>query len=208
MHVCIHAFITMNYEVLTSFFFIGIAFWKTGSRKIFAVKKPSKKRKTRSSHENFDTISSSDSSEYDGGNQDKRKHKKSNTDHELASINNKLAGIESVLSENKAELLKVLTFSKDYKVPVALKNMVKDSFSCKICHKAPMDTPILASRCCGTIIGCETCVQTWYGTGSNVFDKCCPHCRSERGYSHTFRLTGIDEFLNQLRNILREQEES
>ena len=38
-----------------------------------------------------------------------------------------------------------------------------------------MSIPILASRCCGAIIGCEVCVQTWYGAGTNVFDKCCPN---------------------------------
>ena len=63
----------MWYEPFNHFLFIGIAFWKTGSRKIFAVKKPSKKRKIRSSYEDFEAISSSDSDVYDGGDQNKRK---------------------------------------------------------------------------------------------------------------------------------------
>ena len=69
-----------------------------------------------------------------------------------------------------------------------------------------MSIPILASRCCGTIIGCEVCVQTWYGTGTNVFDKCCPNCRSERGYSHTFHLVGIDEFLTKLQDLREDKD--
>jgi ACT domain-containing protein len=189
----------------TFFIYSGIAFWKTGSRKTFAVKKPLKKRKIKPSVDKI-TISGSDSDEYasDDQAQFSRKQRKASTttSFQLSTIEGKLTEIQNVIDENKSELQKVLTFTKDSKVPIALKNIVKESFSCKICHKAPMETPILASRCCGCIIGCEVCVQTWYGTGSNVFDKCCPNCRADRGYSHTFRLVGIDEFLVKLQQLM------
>lgn len=186
-------------------FIIGVAFWKTGSRKIFAVKKPSRVKKHRSSADSVNVISSSD--EYASDDQERsRKQRKTGATAKLSKIEGKLTELQDVVNENKSELLKVLTFSKDNKVPLALKNIVKESFSCKICHKAPMDTPILASRCCGTIIGCEACVQTWYGTGNSVFDKCCPNCRAERGYSNTFRLLGIDEFLVKLRQLVQDNE--
>ena len=73
----------------------------------------------------------------------------------LSTIEGKLIEIQSIVSENKSELQNVLAFTKDSKVPIALKNMVKESFSCKSCHTAQMKRPILASRCCGCIIGCE-----------------------------------------------------
>ena len=186
----------MRFGLITHFIYSGIAFWKTGSQKIFAVKKPPKKRKIKPDVDKI-PISVSDSDEY--GSDDKaqfcRKQKKScvSNSSKLSTIEDKLIDIQSIVSEKKSELQKVLAFTKDSKVPIALKNMVKESFSCKICHTAPMKPPILASRCCGCIIGCEVCLQTWYGTGSDVFDKCCPNCRAERGYSHTFRLVGIDE---------------
>ena len=126
----------------------------------------------------------------------------------LYTIEGKLIEIQSIVSENKSELQKVVAFTKDSKVPIALKNMVKESFSCKICHTAPMKPPILASRCCRCIIGCEVYLQTWYGTGSDVFDKSCPNCRAERGYLHTFRLVGIDEFMIKLQQLMINGDES
>ena len=174
------------------------------------LKKPSKRSNlvlTRSP-----SLMNSDSDEYasDDQAQFSRKQKKASTttSFQLSTIEGKLTEIHNVIDENKSELQKVLTFTKDSNVPIALKNIVKESFSCKICHKAPMEMPILASRCCGCIIGCEVCVQTWYGTGSNVFDKCCPNCRADRGYSHTFRLVGIDEFLVKLQQLMISGDES
>jgi len=64
-----------------------------------------------------------------------------------------------------------------------------------------MHTPVIASRCCGAIIGCSSCVDTWYSNSSNVFDQTCPHCSGERAYSNTFRLNGLDDFLNKLRDV-------
>jgi hypothetical protein len=80
-----------------------------------------------------------DSSESDGQvsddfQQHQQKRRKSAVD--LSTIESKLTKMQNVLNENK--FLKVLTFSKDNKVPLALNNIVKESFSCKICHKAPM----------------------------------------------------------------------
>ena len=199
----------MKFSLITRFIYSGVAFWKTGSRKIFAVKKPLKKRKIKPGVNIPINVSDS---EYESDDQTLscKKQRKAcvSTSSKLATVEDKLIEIQNIVSENKSELQKVLAFTKDSKVPIALKNMVKESFSCKICHTAPMKTPILASRCCGCIIGCEVCVQTWYGTGSNVFDKSCPNCRAERGYSHTFRLVGIDEFLNKLQQLMINGDES
>ena len=165
------------------------------------MKKPERKRRSKA-----EIIHSSDSEEQDSEDYQQCMKKKRKSIGAL-QISNKLNEIQKVLKENNAELSKVLKFSKENTVPMALKNLVKDYFSCKICHKAPMDVPILASTCCGSIIGCESCVQLWYGTGSNVFDKCCPNCRADRGYSHTFRLVGIDEFLTSLRELAGDNNE-
>jgi len=66
-----------------------------------------------------------------------------------------------------------------------------------------MEAPITVSRCCGTIVGCAKCVHTWYGNGhgGDTFEKSCPICRAEGGYYNTFRLVGLDDFLNVFREI-------
>ena len=102
----------------------------------------------------------------------------------MSTIEIKLTEMQNVLNENKAELLKVLTFSKDNKVPLALNNLVKESFSCKICHNAPMNVPILASRC--------------LTSAAQIAEL--------NGGTHTFRLVGIDEFLTNLQALMENKD--
>jgi hypothetical protein len=165
---------------------LGISFWKKGSRKVYAVK--NRKREQIS-------IDSDDSTDSEGHRY--KRHKNS----DILKMDGKLTKLQDDLNCLKEEVSKVLSLTKDSRVPIALKNSVQESFSCLICKTAPMNTPVTASRCCGAIIGCSSCVDTWYSTGSNIFDQACPHCRGERAYSNTFRLTGLDEFLNKLRDI-------
>ena len=127
--------------------------------------------------------------------------RKKSFSHRLLSIETQISQVLETVGESKQELMKILQFSNENDVPLALKNLVKETFSCKICHKAPFAPPIVASTCCGAIIGCQSCIQSWYGTGSDVFDKACPLCRAERGYSHTFRLCGMDDFLIKLNKM-------
>lgn len=127
--------------------------------------------------------------------------RKKSFSHRLLSIETQISQVLETVGESKQEMMKILQFSNENDVPLALKNLVKETFSCKICHKAPFAPPIVASTCCGAIIGCQSCIQSWYGTGSDVFDKACPLCRAERGYSHTFRLCGMDDFLIKLNKM-------
>ena len=36
--------------------------------------------------------------------------------------------------------------------------LLRDTFQCKICLRTPLNPPVIMSKCCKTIIGCEACV--------------------------------------------------
>jgi len=108
-------------------------------------------------------------------------------------------GVESI--DAKLQLLseklnKVFQLTKNSKIPLGLKRMIGEAFSCKICHSV-MSPPIIVGLCCKSVLGCEKCVNLWYATAQreDVLTKACPACRGERGYSQTVRIHGLDELL-------------
>ena len=94
-----------------------------------------------------------------------------------------------------------MQLSKESKIPLGLKRIVRDSFKCKICHAVPINPPVIMSKCCKTLIGCEPCINTLY-SGPDALTKPCPCCRSERGYNETMVLRGIDEFLQSFKRVV------
>lgn len=94
------------------------------------------------------------------------------------------------VKEIKASLSNLFSVQKTMKVPIALRQVLKESFKCTVCQDT-VTPPAIFSRCCRFIIGCEKCVDQWYEDRTNK----CPRCRQERGYSETCRLNGLDEFL-------------
>ena len=61
----------------------------------------------------------------------------------------------------------------------------------------PMAQPMFAT-CCNSLIGCQTCVATWFAT--RPAPAPCPKCRSQEGDRHAVR--GIHEAVHALRNIV------
>ena len=90
-------------------------------------------------------------------------------------------------------------------VPLAMKNLITDAFKCKLCLQAPMRTPPIFTRCCKTLLGYEPCVNGWY-SGTDALTKTCPICRTERGYSETMVLRGIDDFLTGINKIMHPED--
>ena len=97
----------------------------------------------------------------------------------------------------------VLALTRDLKMPLGLKRLLNESFLCHICRNC-MTPPIILSKCCKSIIGCETCVNGWY-SGSDALTKYCPRCRCERGYNETIRILGLDDFLEGVRSLTVEE---
>ena len=63
-----------------------------------------------------------------------------------------------------------------------------------------MKLPVIFARCCKSILGCEACVDTWFGGGQG--SKTCPLCRAERAYTETCRLNELDNFLSTIHPLL------
>lgn len=51
---------------------------------------------------------------------------------------------------------------KDSIIPIAVKHLITDAFKCKICLKSPLTPPLIITKCCKTILGCENCANEWY----------------------------------------------
>lgn len=111
------------------------------------------------------------------------------------------ANIE-VVKEQIKELLMCTTDSK-VQIPLALKNSLKENFKCRICHSLPIKPPVMISRCCRNLLGCESCCSNWY-SGLEAMSKRCPLCRAERGLSETMRLIGLDDFLEILQRLFND----
>lgn len=115
-----------------------------------------------------------------------------------------LAEKQDILNEEfaivKDNITDIMQLTSESKIPLSLKKLICDHFKCSLCHSTPINPPIIVSKCCKTIIGCEGCVNTWF-SGSDALTKSCPICRAKRGYNEMMILKGIDDFLHGVRRI-------
>ena len=112
------------------------------------------------------------------------------------------------LGEIKKDLKSVLALTPESSIPLGLKRIMMDTFQCSICMSAPVVPPVIYARCCKRLLGCQACVDTWYGGEEGKMQKC-PICRSERAYADTAMLKGFDDFLQAIAPILgKEQDET
>ena len=153
---------------------------KVGSRKIYAVKKTDLARRKRPDPETSDT-----------SDEDVPPPKRVNT--------------MSLLKEVKANVVSIMAVNRQMKIPIAIRSWLLDIFTCHICQMSPIKPPVIFSKCCRYLIGCQPCVDSWYG-GSP--DKPCPRCRAQRGFAETCRLNGLDELLLAGDSTLGNEDES
>ena len=156
---------------------IGLKFWKCGSRRIYAVREAETKRAI--------TIPS-DSSDDESDIVPLVKRRKEGID-----------GIARDIKVLKSDVASLFEVSRTI-VPMGLKKMLIDTFRCTICQSTP---PIIFSKCCKSIIGCQECVDKWY-CGSEGMGRSCPRCRAERSFTETCRVNGLTEFLEMTEKIL------
>lgn len=106
------------------------------------------------------------------------------------------------LRENVTSLRKdLISVNETLDIPICLRKMLIDTFRCTIRQVTPMKPPVIFACCCKSIVGCETCVDKWYG-GEEGMTKLCPRCRAERSLPDTCRLCRLDDFLSHLGVIL------
>ena len=121
-----------------------------------------------------------------------------------AGISNQMHDVATEIHEIHQELRSVLQIAGSMKVPIGLQHLIRDTFRCHICQATPLVPPVIYSRCCKRIIGCQTCVDTWYG-GENGTNKSCPICRAERAFAETTQLRGMDDFLEGVMPLFSEE---
>ena len=92
------------------------------------------------------------------------------------------------------------------KIPAALHRKLSDAFKCNICQHSPI-TIILFARCCKSIVGCQSRVDTWYRGDSGISKKC-PLCGTDRALPETMRLHGLDDFLQAIQPILTQPQDT
>ena len=117
--------------------YIGLKFWKVGSRKIYAVSSSELKRKGAA-----DSSSDSDMEPP----KSKRVLNCSEIEKNIKAIRNQ---IDSLMS-----------LQGTLQIPLSLRKLLLDSFKCIICHNV-IEPPVIYSRCCRRLLGCEQCIDTW-----------------------------------------------
>lgn len=104
-------------------------------------------------------------------------------------------------SRKFAKIYSLFQISKNMKLPFGLSKHLQQTFKCHICCSSPIKPPVIFSRCCKQLLGCQLCVDQWYG-GEEGVTCSCPLCRSERAYADTCVLKGLDEFLTSVRPLI------
>ena len=107
--------------------------------------------------------------------------------------------------KRKGAVAKIFKISSKRHIPMGLLNAAEESFSCTICKVCPPKPPLICCRSCSSIVGCESCVNRWYGSGQAALTKTCPKCRQERGFANTFELKGVSPFLQELDKLINDE---
>lgn len=176
---------------------IGLTFWKSPRRKTYAVSRKDIEDSKPVSRKRHHSIII-DSDEDDDFCKPKLK--------ESGNVEKKLNMLMCDVGELKSAVSDILTLSKETKIPLGLHWMLRDTLKCKICLSVPMTPPIIVSKCCKTVVGCEKCVNEWY-SGPDALTKTCPSCRAERGYNETMLLRGFDDFITEVKKVIQTQDE-
>ena len=122
--------------------------------------------------------------------------------NELDAILHTLEEVEEKVSDKLEILFRVI---KHDKIPLGLKTLLSEPFQCKICVR-PVTVPAMVATCCGQLIGCQSCTDTWYTTGADIMKKTCPACRAERGAARLCQLRGMDSLIKTAKEVLQDPE--
>jgi len=110
------------------------------------------------------------------------------------------------VKEMRKDIQCLFQITEKTKVSPGLYRQLRETFQCHICRSTPIVPPVIFARCCRRILGCQTCVDAWYG-GEEGMSRTCPMCRFERAYSETTTLRGLDDFLKEVTPLLATDEE-
>ena len=77
-----------------------------------------------------------------------------NCEEVLEDVRSELEGVQTKLKH-------IFELTKDSKVPLGLQELLNEAFKCKIC-RGIIDPPVIITKCCKAILGCDECIKTWY----------------------------------------------
>ena len=176
---------------------IGISFWKCPRRKLYAVTFTDIQECSRGPYRSTKSssfIDISDSSDDDLNNDEPSKKKRRCDDSKmLQRLNDEVASIRDIMVD-------MMSLTADTNLPIGLRRILRDTFKCQICHSVPITPPVIVTKCCRNLLGCQACVDTWY-SGSEAMNRTCPMCRAERGVNETMVLRGLTEFMEGIRQL-------
>ena len=156
--------------------YVGLAFWKCPCRKVYTV--------TRRNIQDGACTPLSSSLR-------KRPIVLDSDDESMApprpKTEEKLDGLMHEVENIKYSMKDIVSLSKNTPIPVALRRILRDTFKCSICHSVLIRPPVIVTKCCKTILGCEVCVNSWF-SGPDALTKCYPSCCADRGYNDTMLL--------------------
>ena len=135
-----------------------------------------------------------DSSDDDLNSPDEPRKKRRRCDDDsrmFQKLNDEVASIREMLSD-------MMSLTAETRLPIGFRRVLRDTFKCQICHVAPVRPPVIVTKCCKNILGCQECANTWY-SGPEAILKTCPLCRAERGCNETMVLRGLSEFMENIR---------
>lgn len=85
------------------------------------------------------------------------------------------------------------------KVPIGVLVTVKSTFRCNLCLGF-IKPPLIFTRCCKNILGCEKCVMQYFEKDgiTEGMTKKCPICRADRSFHEICRINGLEGFLRKM----------
>ena len=136
-----------------------------------------------------------------------KKMKRDDICTELSSMKRDLNELKESIVEIQKNVLEIVSVNAKMNIPIGIRQTLTDAFMCKICHQIPMKPPLIFTKCCKAVVGCEECVNKWY-SGENALTKPCPLCRKDRGYNETSQVLGFNDFIDDLKILIGSQDEA
>jgi hypothetical protein len=173
------------------FFCTGLSFWKSTARKVFAVQANDKKEDVVviDDHEKNNDVKQGITNELPLF-QSYQIIQSYFVIH-LLFIDAGMASATAVLMDAIESQTNFLKSFLDEKFENAAKNRLliklEELFKCVICQETAKP-PIQFGACCGSVLGCEPCLEKWYEENEN-----CPKCRALFGKSDLHTLRGFDD---------------
>ena len=139
-------------------------------------------------------IDISDSSEDDLDNVERSKKKQRIDNKMLHRLNDEVASIREIMMD-------MMSLTADTNLPIGLRRILRDTFKCQICHTVPIRPPVIVTKCCRNLLGCQTCVDNCY-SGTKAMTRTYPMCHADWGCNETVVLHGLSDFMDGIQKCI------